>query len=115
MVYENVCLELLSDFRDIIFNFERIGRWWNKEEEIDVIGLNDKTKQIIFGECKWSKNVVDTNVYYDLKRKSSKVKWNNVTRKDHFILFSKSGFTKEMKNLAKSENVFLIEKETLIP
>ena len=115
LVYENVCLELLSDFRDIIFNFERIGRWWNKEEEIDVIGLNDKTKQIIFGECKWSKNMVDTNVYYDLKRKSSKVKWNNATRKDHFILFSKSGFTKEMKNLAKSENVFLIEKETLIP
>lgn len=110
LVYEGVCTELLSDFRDKIFNFERIGRWWDSGEEIDIVGLNNDSKQIIFGECKWSKNPVDADVYYDLKRKSLKVKWNNEERENYFILFSKNGFTKKMVELAKSEGVFLVQK-----
>jgi hypothetical protein len=108
--YEKVCRELLSDFRDKIFSFERIGRWWKKGEEIDIIGLNKKTKEIVFGECKWSDSLVDKSVFYDLKRKSDKVEWINTERKEYFILFSKSGFTKEMINLAKKENIFLVKE-----
>lgn len=107
--YEKVCRELLSDFRNKIFSFERIGRWWNKEEEIDIIGVNKKTQEIIFGECKWSDNLVDKSVFYDLKRKSVEVKWNNEQRKEYFIIFSKSGFTKGMIALAKEENIFLVK------
>ncbi len=107
--YEKVCRELLSDFRDRTFSFERIGRWWNKEEEIDIIGVNKKTQEIIFGECKWSDNLVDKPVFYDLKRKSVEVKWNNEQRKEYFIIFSKSGFTKGMIALAKEENIFLVK------
>ena len=107
--YEKVCRELLSDFRNKIFSFERIGRWWNKEEEIDIIGVNKKTQEIIFGECKWSDNLVDKPVFYDLKRKSVEVKWNNEQRKEYFIIFSKSGFTKGMIALAKEENIFLVK------
>jgi len=108
--YEKVCRELLSDFRDKIFSFERVGRWWKKEEEIDIVGINKKTKEIIFGECKWSDNPVDKSVFYNLKRKSVEVKWDNEQRKEYFIIFSKSGFTKEMIDLAKEENIFLVEK-----
>ena len=99
----------MSDFRNKIFSFERIGRWWNKEEEIDIIGVNKKTQEIIFGECKWSDNLVDKPVFYDLKRKSVEVKWNNEQRKEYFIIFSKSGFTKGMIALAKEENIFLVK------
>ncbi|HNY36169.1 MAG TPA: ATP-binding protein [Candidatus Pacearchaeota archaeon] len=108
--YEKVCRELLSDFRNKIFSFERIGRWWKKEEEIDIVGVNKKTKEIIFGECKWSNNLVDKSIFYDLKRKSVEVKWNNERRKEYFIIFSKSGFTKEMIALAKKEKVFLVKE-----
>lgn len=113
-VYEDVSLELLSDFREKIFNFERLGRFWNNREEIDIVGLNNKTKQIIFGECKWSKNLVGTDVYYDLKRKAIQVNWNKEDRKEYYILFSKSGFTKEMIELAKTEKVFLVKKGDLL-
>lgn len=108
--YEKVCRELLSDFRNEIFSFERIGRWWKKGEEIDIVGLNNKTKEIVFGECKWSENPVDKSVFYGLKRKSVEVKWNSGARKEHFILFSKSGFTKEMIDLAKKEKIFLVKE-----
>ena len=35
-------------FSDCIF-----GRWWNKQEEIDVVGLDSNRNRIIFGEVKW--------------------------------------------------------------
>ena len=76
--------------------------------------MNNKTKQIIFGECKWSKNLVDIDVYYDLKRKAIQVNWNKEDRKEYYILFSKSGFTKKMIALAKIEKVFLVEKGDLL-
>ncbi|MFZ3054801.1 MAG: ATP-binding protein [Minisyncoccales bacterium] len=110
LVYESVCRELLSEFRNELFSFERIGRWWKKGEEIDIVGLNNKTKEIIFGECKWSDSPVDVGVYFDLKRKSEEVEWNKGKRKEYFILFSKKGFTQKMNDLAKKEKVFLVEK-----
>ena len=35
--------------------FERIGRWWHKGEEIDIVAVNDKKKLIAFFEVKWGK------------------------------------------------------------
>ena len=37
------------------FGFEKIGRWWHKGEEIDIVAVNGKRKQIAFFEIKWGK------------------------------------------------------------
>lgn len=112
--YEKVCQEILWKIRDKIFPFERVSRWWDKNEEIDVVGLNENTKEIIFGEAKYSRKEVDVDVYFSLKKKSAFVNWNYGKRKEYYILFSKSGFTEKMKEVAKKENVFLVEKDNLI-
>lgn len=31
----------------------RVGRWWWKGEEIDVVSVDDQEHGIVFGECKW--------------------------------------------------------------
>jgi len=31
----------------------RVGRWWWKGEEIDVVAVDDQEGGIVFGECKW--------------------------------------------------------------
>lgn len=113
-VYEKICQEILWKLRDKIFPFERVGRWWNKNEEIDVVGLNENTKEIILGEVKYSQRPVGVNIYFSLRKKSYCVDWNYKKRKSYYILFSKNGFTKEMKELAKKDNVFLVEKNKLI-
>lgn len=112
--YEKVCLEILRDMEDKIFTFERIGKWWDKNEEIDVIGLNGETGEIIFGEAKWSEKKVGVNIFHDLKRKAELVEWEKGERKEYFILFSKSGFTADMEKLAKKENVFLVKRDKLL-
>ncbi len=43
-----------------------------------------------------------------LKNKSREVKWNMEDRKEHFVIFSKSGFTDELLEYAENNhNVYL--------
>lgn len=114
LAYEEVSREITWRLRDLIFPFEKIGKWWEKEKEIDVVGINNQTKQIVFGECKWSNKPVGTNIYEDLKKKAGYVQWQKDKRKEYYILFSKSGFTADMIKLAKKEKVFLVEKDKTV-
>lgn len=115
LVYERVCQELIFNFEHELFPVERVGRWWEKEKEIDIVGISERDQKIVFGECKWSSKPVGTNIYSDLKKKSIFVQWGKGKRKEYFILFSKSGFTPNMLNLAKEEsNVILIDKNKLV-
>lgn len=63
--YEEIAREYLKaspEFSDYIF-----GRWWNKEEEIDVLGLDSSQNKIIFGEVKW-KNLTEKEARQILRR-----------------------------------------------
>ncbi len=113
-IYEKVCRELLWKYSGKIFNFERIGRWWEKEKEIDVTAYNSQTKEILFGEVKWSEKPIGVNIFNELKNKTMHVEWNNDSRKEYYLLCSKSGFTDDMLNLAKQEKVFLMHKDRLL-
>ena len=35
-------------------SLSKIGRWWHKDKEIDIVGLNEQNNEILFIECKWS-------------------------------------------------------------
>jgi len=112
--YERVCREIVRTFEAGLFPFERVGKWWDKNEEIDLVALNSQTKDILFGECKWSEKQVGTNVFVALKKKARFVDWHKTSRKDHYILFSKSGFTPNMVELAKKDGILLVQEDTLI-
>lgn len=99
-VFEQVCREMIWNVSPDI---SRVGRWWQKSEEIDIIGLNEKENTILFGECKWSKNKVDIKLLDDLKQKSECIKWKIGKRTEKFILFSKSGFTEELESMAQEK------------
>lgn len=110
--YEEIALEWVR--LNIDQNFQYIGRWWNDKNEIDIVGFNQETKEIIFGEVKWSNKPIGTNIFFELEKKTGDVEWNNNDRKESFILFSKSGFTDEMKKLAKErKNIVLVEGNKL--
>ncbi len=112
--YETICRQMINDFRNELFTFERVGKWWEADMEIDVVALSSQTKDILFGEAKWSEKQIGTNIYAELKEKAARVDWKRGARREHFILFSKSGFTKDMIGLAKKEDVLLVHKDKLI-
>lgn len=112
--YETVCQEIAKSHEDRLFPFDRIGRWWDKNEEIDLVAVNDEEKKILFGEAKWRNKLVGVNIYEDLRRKARSVDWNRDERSEYFCLFSKSGFTDNLLKLARKEKIVLFEKDRFV-
>jgi uncharacterized protein len=113
-IFEQVCRQF---FLDINSSYVKVGRWWYKDIEIDLVGLNEERNSIVFGECKWTNKKIDVDILENLKRKSEYVEWKKNKRKEEFILFSKSGFTKNLQVVSESQqnvklyNVQRLEKE----
>ncbi|MCX7951320.1 MAG: ATP-binding protein [Clostridiales bacterium] len=104
-VYEDICRQSIWDMiitGEIPFLLNKVGRWWNSKQEIDIVGINTDTNDILFGECKYLNTPVDTDVFYRLMEKSKNVEWKNDNRNEYFVLFSKSGYTERMIELAKT-------------
>lgn len=115
LIYEDVCMDLCKDFaKDGLIQYTSIGKWWSKDEEIDIVALDEETKTAYFGECKWSNKKVGEDIYQALIRKSQLIDWHKDKRKEKFILFSKNGFTSRMIEISKKENVLLVHKERVI-
>jgi len=115
--FEQVCIEAL--WEKPVFPFTDIGKWWGayrdkqtderRSVEIDIVALNNTTKEILFGECKWQNKKMDKDVYEQLLGKKENVQWNNKKRKEYIVLFSKNGFTTGLKKIAESECVLLYD------
>lgn len=73
--YEVVAKEFLEGMNRkgrLPFEFSKIGRWWHKGEEIDLVALKDDKG--MFFEVKWSDLTKDqvTQIADDLRRKASR-------------------------------------------
>lgn len=102
-VYENICLQKMWQFNrenKLDFKFSRIGKWWDKDIEIDIVGLNEEEKAVIFGECKYLDKKVDVELFYRLRQKAHAVNRHKDNRRESYILFNKSGFTRKLTELA---------------
>ena len=111
-VYEDICRQKLLEMcinEELNETYDKIGRWWNNNEEIDIVGIDTNKNKIIFGECKYYTNKkMDIDVYYNLKEKAKQVLWKNNDRKEKYVLFSVNGFTKELIEFSKKENNLLL-------
>ncbi|MDI6887296.1 MAG: ATP-binding protein [Candidatus Thermoplasmatota archaeon] len=90
---------LVSKHLNLLFpDLQKTGKWWGyyrekgerKTAEIDIVGLNEKKKEICFGECKWQDRVNAERVLSELKNKSELVEWNKGKRKEYYALFARS-------------------------
>lgn len=112
-VYEKVAVELLRKNMDRFFPFTAVGRWWERNEEIDIVGINPDLNSILFCEVKWSERPVGMDVYEALKQKARNVIWGGKNRNEFFCLFSRKGFTDTMGKTALKEGTALCTGETI--
>ncbi len=115
--FEGVCSEYLLKRNSEVklpLLIGDIGRWWGnnhvekRQEEIDIIATDGT--DALFGECKWRNEPVGIGVVEDLKRKSQLLK---MYTNRYYILFSKSGFSKELIRIADAEGILLVDLESL--
>lgn len=91
-MFENLCMDLVRcGFFFDDFSFSRLGRWWFKENEIDIAGLDEKSDTLLLCECKWMSlsERQARGILKALKEKSSHVKWRNDKRTEVYGLIAK--------------------------
>jgi hypothetical protein len=113
-VFETMCAEYAGKANlanRLPFKVRQLGRWWGtnpetrSEEEIDLVGINDKESKALFCECKFRSQLFDLQTLNALLEKAGR--WPNYRNK-YFMLFSKSGFAREVLSTAKENNIQLV-------
>ncbi|CAB50041.1 ATP-binding protein [Pyrococcus abyssi] len=73
--FEEIVRQFLIELKEmgkLPFHFTKIGRWWHKGEEIDIVALNEREKKVLLVEVKW-KELRDRearDILRDLERKA---------------------------------------------
>ncbi len=112
-VYEDVCREKMWDMNAAgtwPFHFSKIGRYWSGDTEIDIAALDAEGGNLILGECKYWKEPVGANILRELEEKTATVPWHRGRRKLWYVLFSVSGFTKELQEQAKCRKDVILQQ-----
>jgi AAA+ ATPase superfamily predicted ATPase len=99
------------------FRFSRIGGFWNRtgDVEIDVVAMNEETKEILFGECKLNGNRFSSADAGRLKEKAAQVRWNRETRRVSFALFSMTSLSATQKEALQRDGITPFDLKDLLP
>ncbi|MCD6464654.1 restriction endonuclease, partial [Candidatus Woesearchaeota archaeon] len=104
--FEEFCMKLVKEGLINLGSFTRIGRQWGKIKnkpkgentyEIDILAINEKTKEILAVECKWKNKVNAEKIAKELVEKLSFVDWHKDKRKESLAIFAKS-FSKKIQS-----------------
>lgn len=93
--------------QNVGFMPSKIGSLWNKHEQIDVCAVDNDSKTVFLGECKYYEKPVPADVYFDLVKKTSSfpaLSTNNII----YGVFSKSGFENRLVELAKGNEQLML-------
>ncbi len=74
------------------FEFDAIGKWWSRTEEIDLVGMKSGAKEIALFEVKWQDlSLLDAErLLSSIERKKGLVLWGGERRKEHFGIIARS-------------------------
>ncbi len=93
---------------------ERVGSWWSRIGELDVLAISSSERSALVGECKWSVNPVGMNILEDLKDRAAKMARESGIEHIHYALFSRRGFTKALKDHAAKNDIGLFRVDDLV-
>jgi len=93
---------------------ERIGGWWDRAAEIDVLAISQTERAALLGECKWSLNPVGENILDELKQKAVALLHDRQIQTVRYALFARSAFTPALCERARAEGVELYTTRDLL-
>lgn len=107
LAFEDICaqrLKKLNALSRLPFRAANIGRWWDGRNEIDIVAMDGKGS-VLLCECKWTTRKVGITILRELEGKSALFPESGSR---YYGFFSKSGFTPELENLARSRGDILL-------
>ncbi|MCD6524337.1 MAG: ATP-binding protein [Thermococcus sp.] len=84
-VFEKIARQFLVELnkaKKLPFRFMKIGRWWHKSEEVDLLALNERERKALLVEVKWKElsEREARGILKDLERKAKLIgleEWEN--------------------------------------
>ena len=113
-IYEDICIEYLRKQNiqnKLPFRYTKIGRWWDKKGELDVMAVNRDKSSFILGECKFKNSAFDLS---ELNASTTKFIPKKATAKIYYYLFSKNGFTSDAMKTAKEKGIEMISIDDML-
>lgn len=102
-------VELLASMGKLEININRIGRWWGKNGNIDIV-ISDENGKYLVGKCSWGTDVFTFAMFEELLLNINLAGIG----KDYIYLFSRDSFDRELKMFAHdNDNVKLISLNEL--
>ena len=121
--YESICRNIFAELcrkGQIDFAPSRIGSYWRNDNEgdteIDVAAVDHQHKRLFLGECKYHAKPVDVAVYSALQEKGQSKELTAAFKGYEIVygLFSKSGFTDRLVEMAaENSNLILIQEDAV--
>ena len=117
LIFEKMCRDYLlryETFYPILLS--EIGEWWGsdaktrKEVQIDIIGTSAENDEYIVGSCKFKNEKIGVD---ELELLQNYAQVFGKGKKYYYYIFSKSGFTKALEELAQKDEVKLIKLEDM--
>jgi len=96
--FEQIAAELLTEMKTnqtLPFTFSSIGKWWFKNNEIDLVAIDEGKQTATFIETKWSHlNKQDCQrILQNLKTKAQYFQWTH--KKERYVIIAKHITDKE--------------------
>ena len=110
--FEEICRQYLQR-RAQEFGVSRVGSYWDRKTQIDVVGVDEKSYPRVAGECKWSARPIGMAILGQLKNKIQKV-WPERAGNMRLMVFSGGGFSPGLRAVAESERIVLVDCEKLV-
>jgi AAA+ ATPase superfamily predicted ATPase len=105
--FEDVCRQAVRTAAFPV-SCSRVGRWWYGSDELDVAGIDEQTDTLVFGECKWTSDVVGRGLLDGLEALEDEVRWHGNDRSVMYTLFARTGFTETVRDIAAEREDLLL-------
>ena len=121
--YESICWNIFAELcrkGQIDFAPSRIGSYWRNDNEgdteIDVAAVDNQHKRLFLGECKYHAKPVDVAVYSALQEKGQSKELAAAFKGYEVVygLFSKSGFTDRLVEMAAEKSDLILIQEDAV-
>lgn len=98
------------------FRPEAVGSHWGQKVQVDAVGLDFRSHELLVAECKWTDEPVDERVLESLTARTGPLllsELNDERWVPHYAVFSRAGFTEAAQKRARRKGIALMTLEGL--
>ncbi len=97
---------------------EHVGSHWSRTVQVDVVGVDWRTRSVLIGECKWGTDAVDRTIVWDLIERKTPLLLRDLPNQGegwdvHYALFTRAGVTPAAAAFLREHQALLVDLNRL--